>query len=233
MPQKPRSWVHFAGDWSEPYRAAVEAGARTVGGALAGVMRQENYFLYKSGDSPNRGPRITARGAFLRVFGRITFRQVAAGTIDGWAWTRVAERGEIWVDAVGDPAYLRGGSQNTAHELGHAFAQLTGEQPYNDLNAAQISYTNERGQIIPVAGGGWPNRRYQHTALGYASSRGPWQQHPATMGGGIPSHEDFADMFLGWSYNHFANDFAGAGTARNNWMNANMPRWIALAVAGD
>jgi len=134
MSQKPHPGVNFVGDWPEPYRAVVEAGARTVGGALAGVMRQENYLLYKSGDSPNRGPRITSRGAFLQVFGRITFRQVAASTVDGWAWARVAERGEIWVGAVGDLAYLRWGSQNTAHELGHAFAQLIGGQPYNDLN---------------------------------------------------------------------------------------------------
>jgi len=189
--------------------------------------------LSKSGDP--LAPRITPREAFLQVFGRITFRQVAAGTVDGWAWTRVAERGEIWVDAVGDPAYLRWGSQNTAHELGHAFAQLTGEQPYNDLGAAQISYTDERGQVIPVAGGGWGGG-YLRTDAGYVLTKGrrmPWQQHHATVAapGVEPCNEDFADMFLGGSFNNFANNPADA--ARNRWMTANMPRWIALAVAGD
>jgi len=131
MPQKPRSWVHFAGDWSEPYRAAVEAGARTVGGALAGVMRQENYFLYKSGDSPNRGPRITARGAFLRVFGRITFRHIEGNPIAGWAETHLdwasnyCGRGEICYDESiftnsGLAKFQKWGAQNVAHELGHA-----------------------------------------------------------------------------------------------------------------
>jgi len=37
-------------------------------------------------------------------------------------------------------------------------------------------------------------------------------------------------MFLGWAYNHFADNLAG--TARYQWMNTNTPRWMVLAVSG-
>ena len=34
-------------------------------------------------------------------------------------------------------------------------------------------------------------------------------------------------MFLGWSYDHFTDDAAGA--ARYYWMSTNMAEWITLA----
>ena len=226
-PRAPRPWVRFIGEWPAEDRAVVIAGVQVVGQALARVIREENRMLYRSGDL-SALPRVTARGAFLRVYGDIAFRQVEAGTVNGWAWTRVEEMGEIWVDAVGTEAYRRWGTWNTVHELGHAFAQRAGRQPYGDLQAARISYINERGEEVIVAGGGWPGLGYQRTDNGYVLTNGqrwPWQQSAVQT-----ANEDFADMFLGWAYNHFADDPAGA--ARYQWMAANMPHWIALAVSG-
>jgi hypothetical protein len=91
------------------------------------------------------------------------------------------------------------------------------------LGAARI----ELDDGTRIAGGGWPNLPYQRTNRGYATAGFPWQQHPATVQGGATPSEDFADMFLGWAYNHFANNAAGA--ARYNWMSTNMVEWITLA----
>jgi len=115
--------------------------------------------------------------------------------------------------------------------MGHLLAQRTGWgrgnwQAYADLSAARITYADpDTGQVVPVAGGGW-GTGYVRTLYGYATERGPWQQNwwSATP------NEDFADMFLGWAYNHFADNLAG--TARYQWMNTNMPLWMALTVSG-
>jgi hypothetical protein len=110
--------------------------------------------------------------------------------------------------------------QHPLHEFGHLFAWHAGrQQPYRDLQNTQIIVDD-----VQIAGG---NMR---TAHGYQPGyrRGtslPWQQHAGACCG-----EDFADMFLNWGLNSFANNPAGA--ARYDWMNANMPRWIALAVHG-
>ena len=109
--------------------------------------------------------------------------------------------------------------QHPLHEFGHLFAwHADRQQPYRDLQNTQIIVGGEQ-----IAGG---NIR---TAHGYQPGyrRGmslPWQQHAGACCG-----EDFADMFLNWALNSFANNPAGA--ARYDWMNANMPRWIALAVS--
>jgi hypothetical protein len=122
-------------------------------------------------------------------------------------------------------------ARNAAHEIGHAFSQSAGRQPYTDLDAAQIM--DNAGNAI--AGGGGPGP-YLRSDAGYATAGFPWQQHRQVMGDIADpptANEDFADMFLGWTYGNFANDRPGAGAARNTWMSANMPRWIPLAVNGN
>ncbi len=230
--------ITFAGSWTPESRSAVMSAARTVDQRLRkGIMTiRANAFGY--GEAP-RGmvynPQSSQLGAlssgepqdgaaFRAVYGQITFRQVPAGDVDGWAWTRVATMGEIWVDAVGDPQYQQLGGQNTAHELGHALAQLLGGRPYDDLNATMI--VDALGNDVAGGSGG----TYIRTNNGYVLTNGStwsWQQNTDAT-----ANEDFADMFLNWSYNSFDNDPAGAGDARYQWMSANMPSWIELAVTG-
>jgi len=189
--------------------------------------------LSKSGDP--LAPRITAREAFLQVFGQITFRRIDDNPITGWAETHMdwasnyCGMGEICYDESiftdsGLAKFQKWGAQNVAHELGHALDQLGGRRARANLNAAQIGYVNSNtGQVVQVAGGGWAGG---YSRIGDGFRPWPWQQNTAATPG-----EEFADMFLGWSFNGFAPNQAGA--ARYSWMSANMPRWIALAVAGN
>jgi hypothetical protein len=121
--------------------------------------------------------------------------------------------------------------------LGHAFAQRLGlaagtgrldNAAYNALGSAQIANDPETGDLVHVAGD-WGDG-YVRTTHGYATREGPWQQN---WWSDTPN-EDFADMFLGWTYNHFASDATNpvataAGDARYQWMSTNMTEWIALA----
>ncbi|MGC8788241.1 MAG: hypothetical protein ACP5Q1_12525, partial [Anaerolineae bacterium] len=109
--------------------------------------------------------------------------------------------------------------QNAGHEMGHVFDNRTGRQARADLAAEQISYMDANGQVIWVAGAG----QFLNNA-GYATAGPPWQQNNNPALGGNSSGEEFADMFLGWAYNHFAND--AAGVARYKWIQSHMPGWI-------
>ena len=60
----------------------------------------------------------------------------------------------------------------------------------------------------------------------------PWQYHPMTVNAngeidGDNPWEDFADMFMNYVFNSFANN--SAGDARNSWMQDNMGHWLDLA----
>ncbi|HOC22326.1 MAG TPA: RHS repeat-associated core domain-containing protein [Anaerolineae bacterium] len=227
-------WVRFRGGWGGDYMVAVQSGAEKVGTALADALNgsaRERRAWIATGDRP-----VTAQEAFQLVYGnnRLVFRHIEGDPIAGWAETHLdwagngCYRGEICYDeSIFDATHgLEWTSQNVAHELGHGFDQRGGRQARADLNAAQIGYVDPgSGQVVPVAGGGWGGG-YVRTPFGYSSRGMPWQQNTAATPG-----EDFADMFLGWSFNNFAPGQAGA--ARNSWMSANMPGWMALAVAGN
>jgi hypothetical protein len=45
--------------------------------------------------------------------------------------------------------------------------------------------------------------------------------------GGNAANEDFADMFLGWSYDGFTDD--PAGRSRYDWMQGHLAEWIEQA----
>ena len=169
-------------------------------------------------------PRITPRGAFLRVFGRITFRRIDSNPIAGWAETHMdwasnyCGMGAICYDESiftdsGLASFQKWGPQNVVHELGHALDQRGGRRARADLQAEWA--TNS----------GFP-RRTTGEFGGFAGPYLGWQQTQVATAG-----EEFADMFLGWAYNQWETSPAGA--TRSGWMNANMPRWISLAVTGN
>jgi hypothetical protein len=166
-------------------------------------------------------PLPTAKNLFHQVFGAVTFNR-NAGNCDGngcWAWSNRPVNGtiQVYVQTVGHGHYT---ALNAAHELGHIFDRRTG----NDHASADLGATRIELDDGTLIAGGNP---YQRTNLGYATAGFPWQQHSAAIPGGATPSEDFADMFLGWAYNHFANNAAGA--ARYNWMSTNMAEWITLA----
>ena len=104
-----------------------------------------------------------------------------------------------------------------AHELGHAFngrvgMSGTGATPYDTLGATWSS-----DPMFP---------RRDSPDNGFAGPKYGWQQS-----GDLTQNEEFADMFVGWTYQHFA--FSEGGQARSNWMNQadHMPYWTFLAIS--
>jgi hypothetical protein len=204
--------VEFHGYWDTGSRYNVLSGVRFVAGAM------------------ERTAGTAAALAYRRAIGPLKFVRKAPGTIDGWAWTHAYD-GEIWVDAVGTRQYLQWGVLNTVHELGHAFAQLN-PGTYEALGHAVIR--NAYGKII-AGGSAGDNGR---TLDGYAVSWGghvyggttPWPvtQNPTLVGsedGSVdPLNEDWADMFIGWTFELFADNSAGA--ARLHWMTTHLAEWI-------
>jgi hypothetical protein len=103
---------------------------------------------------------------------------------------------------------------NAAHELGHTFDWRAGFQPRADLEAEWNANSN------------FPRRDPENKQLrGYAGLRWTWQQSNEST----PS-EEFADMFLGWTYNQWERSAAGA--TRSQWMTTNMASWVALITGG-
>ena len=133
------------------------------------------------------------------------------------AWTDGANNTIEFYNAAFDVSFM---VQHPLHEFGHLFAwHANGQQPYRDIQGVTVNI----GRDYVFGGQG-------RTSLGYQTGRNngnwPWQQHSGDCCG-----EDFADMFLNWNLQSFApNDY---GQVRYDWMNANMPRWIALTVNGN
>ncbi len=113
---------------------------------------------------------------------------------------------------------FREGVNNVVHELGHAFGQ---------------KWYRKGGKYDPLG-------PYVNVPPGLISNEGfypspaeaplTWRQHPCTDGYDCAG-EAFADMFLGWTYGAWANDIAGKGNSRRNFMNQNMGLWIVDLVS--
>jgi hypothetical protein len=140
-------------------------------------------------------------------------------------------------------------TQNVAHEFGHVLSNLIITNlwaglnlkepkdkaeydrreallhPYKMFGKAEISvYDEGSGEDIVFAGKGVPrsDKGFVVTYSDGVKRTKPWQQNTKDEDG-----EEFADMFLNWVFDSFANDPAGA--ARYNWMDENMADWIYYA----
>jgi hypothetical protein len=108
------------------------------------------------------------------------------------------------------------------HEIGHVFnarvSNVMGTSFYTYNALARTQSTDPT----------FPDRLNNDPQLkGFAGPRYNWQQSPS----GEPG-EEFADMFLGWTYNRWETGNGGmtaAGQARAGWMAARMPLWVNLA----
>lgn len=84
--------------------------------------------------------------------------------------------------------------------------------------------TTDATYVEGLNGGTWIR-----TEDGYCSSGRPCMQHPLTMDdAGLSSGEDYADMFMNWVQNSFADN--AKGDARFKWMDSHMGNWVYLSV---
>jgi hypothetical protein len=104
------------------------------------------------------------------------------------------------------------------HELGHAFDYVHGQNPSRDLPSSFIRPLNGEGNIIH---NDTPSTNYGY-AGGFASVDA-WQ-----FGyGGDRRREEFADMFVGWTYgNRFNTDRESLGPQRADHMSTHMGGYL-------
>ncbi len=126
-----------------------------------------------------------------------------------------------------DAGFLRA-RNNVAHELGHAFNDLfsAGNQPSDFLGQVQKKISNFPNRLD------FPTNHDENWIVpnsGFASGQNQydWQMSYALAGA---TSEEFADQFLGWTFDTWETDFNGLLTddalMRSIWMNYNMPGWI-------
>jgi len=169
--------------------------------------------LSKSGDP--LASRITAREAFLRVFGMPT--------------VKLTSESGFWCERMGCDVQCGAATKISArlfaHELGHVFNTRAASIPYTMLASTTIQ-DRKKHHVTGINEAGV----FKRTNLGYRSAWFPDQQHPLDMDsmGNTPG-EDFADMLLNWAFNTFSDDETGAGAARYEWMATNMAAWISAA----
>ena len=126
-------------------------------------------------------------------------------------------------------------SELVAHEMGHVFEKRVynalgkdvSKAPANMLASIGTSIKDELGTHVTGVNGG----NFERTMLGYVRTRGLLgSYHPVEMmPDGDGPYEDFADMFMNWTFNSFdyTDGAYGAGTARYNWIDVNMSTWIS------
>lgn len=218
----------FDEDWTKDQQAAALSAIYAIAVAMA-----------------NATPEVdTPEEVFRSAFGTLMFffsDDVAQGGC-------VGVNGGVKCNASADIT-----SRFIAHELGHSLAQRiianeiqnapevsleeayavgVANSPYGDIKRASI--VNDNGILVA----GIQNGEFKRTMLGYAGEGIPdvyhgkkewadWDSNALN----VAAHEDFADMFLNWTYNSF--DYGptayGAGSARYDWMAANMNTWLTRA----
>jgi hypothetical protein len=109
------------------------------------------------------------------------------------------------------------------HELGHRFLndlELTYDELQMDLGYWQNdTYVHITG-VNPTTG------RFERTANGYLGSGQPYEQHGSLSPNYNTYKEAFADMFMNWALQQFADNEAGRIRARymNDFISRHTPR---------
>jgi len=224
--------VMFEGGWMELQKVEVAHAADRVAGQLGQTVAADRELAITVADggcnpaifsilSPLWG--LSDEEVFLEVYGGpVTFARIEDEIAGGVAETRLAGEGQICYDddvfTASKEWFLGWGQQNVAHELTHGLAQRGGwgEQNWRAYEVLEATW---------VANPNFPRRNDREGNHGFAGVFPRWQQ--STL---LTANEEFADMGVGWTFNQWQDH--PAGTARSDWMTANLPRIIALAVSG-
>jgi RHS repeat-associated protein len=230
--------VNFEGDWPDARRDVVLSGAWAVAEQLANIVSERQLQVQAQiqqipVDQRRNVPEswslsslwgLSSRETFHAVLGNITFVRSDEVCATCWAETHIPNI-TVYANAFAANSYLQNGHLNTAHELGHAFAQRTGwdRDAGNYAAYAHLEATWDAQPAFP--------RRPDNPAQmegGFAGTYPGWQQST-----GATPNEVFADMFLGFTYGQWSTVNVGDADALSDWMRANMPYLISLAVSGD
>jgi hypothetical protein len=212
--------VRFEADagesWDLAEKTVVETAALNVGSSLAQLHNRDQWLFCKTGDI-DEYTHLTARRAFLLVYeGPVTFVRKSFECEEGCFGRTITTR-EIWVyqnAVVNDVRFI-------VHELGHAFEdaleEIVGDKPprnrLDEIQRENPDFPNRIDNAVPDDDD--PN-------FGFAGPFPGWQQSRDESAG-----EEFADMYIGWTYNTWASNLAG--WKRANFMSSYMPLWVEMA----
>lgn len=203
--------IVFDGSWTNDEISFVLRGARDVGDALARVTLAKDdpdeafqaiYHL-----SPER-PMVFYKPSSSEKMGGFV-RDTRHITVFGFYPEEDLNRAEKSKRLI-------------VHELGHAFEdavdEMVGEKlPRQTLLLAQ-SLDNHFPDRVSKSSNNWS----KNLTWGYAGLRWEWQQSADTS----PA-EEFADMFLGWTYSAWGS--GESGYLRKVFMDVHMPSWVHIA----
>ncbi len=223
---------------TEAYREQVQQDAYN---AYMANMRErgcsyEQFIASQSGYIDQLVADTSGRTMFERVYGNdLTLNRVGAAD-DAWANAGNYPTNHsvvFYSNAFSSPRGYGGGNfeavQNAIHELGHVYEWRVGH-PTDSTRVPRGTLGDDKTQAAQHPDQYyWPGRNE-----GFAGPYLGWQQNPtANMDG-----EEFADMYIGWAYDQWAEDpetggWTQAGQARADWMENNMDNWTSQAVNRD
>jgi len=203
--------ITLSGGWKASDISVIQQEVAVIAAALAGICGETCFGM------PDHQ-------VFSQVFGSMTFTLLDNGATG----TGCAAGGGFECDE-GARGRLAEDTQRglVTHELGHNFDHSIDAWGYGRTMLSQTTIVDANGNYvegIPFGGGAWAR-----TDAGYRSDWFPDQQHPRRLDNlGQTAGEGFADMFMNWVQNSFAND--PAGQARHNWMTVHMAEWVPKAM---
>lgn len=167
---------------------------------------------------------MTPHEAFFATYGgQVTFYKddvaCAEDCFGQYDWIGEEGTAGIRVYTNANITWEGAGHRWAVHEMGHFFeARVNGYLGNNHIR-------NRLGNHDAITRRGVDNdvRLY-----GFADFRYGWQQSPQATTG-----EEFADMFLGWTYNRWETRngvVVGQGVQRSAFMEMNMSLWVTVAA---
>jgi RHS repeat-associated protein len=210
--------VKFTGKWSNADMRNALVGVIAVGARMAATTQQADTasqaFKASYGISPSSPMvfdmyewSVCEQGCWGRTYGHNSIRIYRY-------FNEIDDAGNVIIGADGQP--IRGTTtmspRLTAHELGHAFNASAS-------NVAGVANTPYESLL-----GTWnTDPTFPHRADGgFAGAFPGWQQSLDETEG-----EEFADMFIGWTFNAWAS--GDAGSRRSAWMRR-MSDWLTVMI---
>jgi hypothetical protein len=242
-PGNPQSWDRYAGMNNNPVRYNDPSGHLACSDAhvASGDCSDEGVGLWRfnvtfTGGCTQRNKEVvrtalvnvgtkyaqelggTSWGALQKVHGAIKF-EWDPGCVDCNGGGGVTETSHHIIFASltlpggnrTDEMAFTSARNNVVHELGHSFAQ--GWYRKDGSYGSNGPYVNMNDNLL-VEGG------FHESPV---SANRTWRQNPD-----ISPTEIFADMFLGWTYDTWADNKVGIG--RDNFMTTNMAEWLKGSV---
>jgi hypothetical protein len=217
--------VALEGNWTDAELLAAAKAVYQVGQKFKDKLAAMGY------------PTVGVGEAFRMVFGDMTFyygdKPAGALPLSGF-WGRSGAHNITFQPGKVTPRLVE-------HELGHEFAFLLYDEkkgyaklPHHPLSMLINQGVWSNGEFVTGNRNGSYDRNGGLSAAdgnGYRSDNylDEWQYHPRSMGDdGNSADEDWADIFLNWSNDSFADN--PHGKSLFDWTDSNMEMWLREAL---